>query len=185
MQVADDAEAAAVAHEAHDAARRGLPLFPVAPLAEEAAWIEQFAHLAQVGIHVGVLDGAIDRRRVVAGERERPDRQLPIAHVQGNADGGAQLVLVSAVDVLAHDLDTRGVGKDAVDLHGLGHDPAQVLPHGERNGLALLRCLLRKGDRQVVQRALMAAIEARDEPPGLGRDLDADIDRDDAHQCHD
>jgi hypothetical protein len=31
----------------------------------------------------------------------------------------------------------------------------------------------------------MAAIEARDEPPGLGRDLDADIDRDDAHQCHD
>ena len=63
-----------------------------------------------------------------------------------------------------------GVGDDAIDLHGLGHDAAEVLPHRERDGLALLRRLLGKGDGQVVQRALVAAIVGRDQAPGLGRD---------------
>ena len=97
VQVADDAEAAALAHEVHDAARGVLPLLAVAPLAEQAARIEVAAQLAQVGVDVGVLDGAIDGGGVVAGERERPDRQLPIAHVQGHADGGAELVRDSGV----------------------------------------------------------------------------------------
>src|SRR5262249_3417977 len=126
VQVTDEAQAAPIAYEAHDPASGGLALFAVATPAQEAARVEQFARLAHIPIHVGVLDGAIDGGRIVASECERPDGELPIAHVESDADGGAQLVLVAAMDVLVHDFDSIGFAENAVDLHGLGPDTTAV-----------------------------------------------------------
>ena len=78
-----------------------------------------------------------------------------------------------------------GIGDDAVDLHRLGHDAAEVFPHAERDGLALARALLGKGDGEIVERALVAAIVGRDQPPELCRDAAADIERRRAHQRRD
>src|SRR5262245_26381565 len=68
VQIADKTQAAPITHKSHDPARGGLALFAVAAPAQEPAGVEQFARLAHVPIHIGVLDGAIDGCGIVAGE---------------------------------------------------------------------------------------------------------------------
>jgi hypothetical protein len=188
VQVADQAQPTSLAHEIHDQARRFLALLDAAvhaPLAEQAAGIEVAAQPAQIGIDIGVLDGAVDGCGIVAGKREWPDGELPVAHVQGYADGGAQFVAIALVNAAGDNLDAAGIGDDAVDLHGLGHHAAEVFPHAERDRLALPRRLFGEGDGQVVECPLVAPVIGSNEPPRLGRDAAAEIERHHAHQRRD
>src|SRR5262249_27283857 len=70
-----------------------------------------------------------------------------------------------------------GFAENAIDLHGLGHDTTEVLPHGERDRLALGERLLGKGDGQVIEGALMAMVKACEQAPCLGRHVHAEVER--------
>src|SRR5262249_6489785 len=86
VQVADEAEPPALAYKVHDQPSGVLTFRTAAPPTEQPSGIESSSSLAQIEVNVGVFDGAIDCGRIIAGDRERPDRQLPIARVQGYAD---------------------------------------------------------------------------------------------------
>src|SRR5215468_2295796 len=185
VQVTDEPQAAPITHEAHDPASGGLALLAIAAPTQEAARVEEFARLAHIAIYIGVLDGAIDGGRIVASECERPNGELPIAHVERDADGGAELVLVAVMDVLADDFDAIGFTQNAVDLHGLGHHTTEVLPHGERDPLALGERLLGKGDGEVFEGALMTMVKACEQTPRLGRHVHAEVERNGAQNGFD
>src|SRR5262249_51050299 len=86
VQVADEAEPPALAYKVHDQPSGVLTFRTAAPPTEQPSGIESSSSLAQIEVNVGGFDGAIDCGRIIAGDRERPDRQLPIARVQGYAD---------------------------------------------------------------------------------------------------
>jgi hypothetical protein len=72
--LADACHSAALAHKVHDQPRGVVTFRWAAPSAEQPPWIELASRLALVTINVGVFDGAIDRGRIVAGNRERSRR---------------------------------------------------------------------------------------------------------------
>ena len=80
------------------------------------------------------------------------------------------------------DVEPVRLFQDAVDIHRLRHDAPEILPHGERDPLALFRCLLGEGAFEIGQRAFVPAIERRHQPPDLGRDRACDIDREQPHE---
>ncbi len=93
---------------------------------------------------------------------KRPDRQLPVAHVQRDADGGPELVLVAAEQFLGGDANAARIVGEAIDDHGLGHDAAEVLPMRHADGEPLGVGLLGIGDLEVCQCArLPLRVDAR------------------------
>ncbi len=167
VEVADEAEPAAAAHEIHDGARRSLVVTVIADAAatEQSVGVQLLALVAQVLVDIGVGDGAIDGGRIGAGPGERQDRQLPVAHVQADADGRPELVLVAGENVLADDIDALGLGQEAIDAHRLDHDAAEVLPMLEGDLLAFRFALFGQSEREVGQRALVAlGVDERRKP---------------------
>jgi hypothetical protein len=67
--------------------------------------------------------------------------------------------------------------QDPVDIHGLGHDASEILPHGARDGLALLSALLRESTLEIGQRAFVPPVIGGDQPPHLARDGASHVDR--------
>ena len=123
--------------------------------AEQPAREQVLALLADVCVDIRVIDRTIDAGRVRLGKSQRPDGELPVAHVQRDADGGPELVAVPLEDFLIDDLDPRGVGEQAVHQHGFGHDAAEILPVRRRDDFPLRIAFFRKGDGKVVEGSLM------------------------------
>ena len=95
---------------------------------------------------------------------------------------GPHLVLVAGDPVAVGDMQPVRVSEDAVDAHGLDHDAAEILPRRKRDLLALLRRLLGEGALEIGERALVAAVMWRDQPPSLGRDGAGEVERKQPHE---
>ncbi len=184
-EIADETQTAAAAYVIRDQARGGGGFLHVVAASEQAAGIEVLAGVAQVGVDVGVLDHAENRSRVFARRRHGPDGEFPVAHVERDADGRPELVAVAVEHALVQDLEARRLADDAIDLHGLGHDAAEVRPHGARDALALRLGFFRKCDRQIGHRAFVPSVQRRDQRPRLGGHGDAHVERCQAHQRDD
>ena len=76
-----------------------------------------------------------------------------------------------------------GLLEDAVDIHGLDHDAAEISPHAQRDPLPLLRRLVREGALEIGERALVPPIIGRDQPPDRRRDRASHIDGKEPHQA--
>ena len=61
------------------------------------------------------------------------------------------------------------LGDDLLEVERFAERAAEVLPHGRRDPLALLKGKLRVGERKIAQRALLPIEEGGDEPPGEAR----------------
>ena len=85
--------------------------------------------------------------------------------MQAGKDGGASLGTVALDQGRVLQLDPPGLLQDAVQQERLRRDAPEILPHAERNGLALLRRLLRHHLLKVLERAPVTAGLGRDEAP--------------------
>src|SRR5262252_255690 len=146
VQVADEAEPPALAYKVHDQPSGVLTFRTAAPPTEQPSGIESSSSLAQIEVNVGVFDGAIDCGRIIAGDRERPDRQLPIARVQGYADCRTKFVPIARKNLFVRNLDSFWLSDYPIDLHRLGHHAPEVLPHRKRDILTLPDTFLRESD---------------------------------------
>src|SRR5690606_28182738 len=113
-EIADEPEAAAAPDVVGDDPRRALAFSVVTfdtAAAEQTAGIEILPLRPEIPVDVRVVDRTVDGGRVGASDDERPDGELPIAHVQRNADRRAELVLVAGEQCKVLDLDPRGVAQ--------------------------------------------------------------------------
>src|SRR5262249_54517909 len=77
VQVTDETQASALAHEVHDQPRGGLAFVARPPAAQQPAGVEMAANVSHVAIAVAVLDGALARGWGVGGPRGGPGRPRP------------------------------------------------------------------------------------------------------------
>src|SRR4029077_18108898 len=133
VEIGDESEPAAPAHIVHDQTRGLLRLVLSGRTAasEQASRIEAFPLRAEVTVDVRVLHLAVDACRIDAGERDRPHADLPIAHMHGDDQDRPPLLLVARDPVTVGDVEPIRLLQYAVDIHGLGHDATEILPHRE------------------------------------------------------
>src|SRR5512139_4309263 len=110
-EIRDEAEPAPLAHIIHDEARGLLRLVLAsrAAASEQAAGIEGLTLRAEIAVDIWILHLAIDAGRAHAGERHRPHAKLPIAHMHGDDESGAHLVLVAADPMAVGDVQPARV----------------------------------------------------------------------------
>lgn len=138
------------------------------------------ALFAQIPVDVRILHGTVDAGRPDARERHRPHADFPVAHVHGDNEGRAHLVLVAADPMAVGHVQPARVLDDAVDIHRLDHYPAEIVPGGNGDPLALFGCLVGKGPFQIGERALVAPVALAEMPPEEGRDIAGRIQRNQA-----
>ena len=145
-------------HKVHDGARRLLALTVIAFNAatpEQTTRIEVLALPAQVTVDIGIIDRPVNGRGVGASDRQWPNCQFPIAHVQRSADDRPKLICIAIEHSGVLDRDVLRVGDELIDPHRFRHDTAEVFPMCQGNRIALCLRLFRKGNGQIGERPLV------------------------------
>jgi len=140
-----------------------------AAAAEQSSGIESLALGAEVAVDVRILHLPVDAGRTDARQCHRPHAELPIAHMHGDHQRRPHFVLVAADPMPVGGVQPVGLLQDAVDIHGLNHDPPEIFPRGARDALPLLGGLVGKGVFEIGKRTVVpAAVIGSDQAPSLG-----------------
>ena len=75
------------------------------------------------------------------------------------------------------DVQTARVVEKAIDIHRFDHHATEIFPSRERDALTLFRGFFGESAFEIEKRALVPAVERRDQAPRLRRDTARKIDR--------
>jgi hypothetical protein len=154
-----------------------------AAAAEKPPRIKGLALIAQIPVDIGILHGTVDARRANPGEGYGPHADFPVAHMHGHDQGGPHLVFVAADPVAVGHVQTAGVFDDAVDVHRLDHDPAEIVPGGNGDAFTLFGRLFGKRPLEIGQGALVAPVPLAQDPPEESGDIACGVERDETDEA--
>lgn len=124
---------------------------------KQPTFVDPLSRRFQKPVDVRVGDHPVERCRPVASALGVQEADLPVPRVKrGNkVEAAPRRVFVELAHVGA--VEAMGFGQKPVEVRSLGDDAADVFPHGERNGFALVLRHVGKGALQVGKRTTMAA----------------------------
>ena len=144
---------------------------------EEATRIKVLAMSTQHAVDMAIFELTVHTRRLAATGSTAPGGELPIPHMQRNADLPTRLRHQARDVIPVHDLHALGLLEDSIEQHRFGDDSPHVVPHRQRDAIVLGVDHVGKGPLEIVQGAGMATRAWPNDAPDPSAEIDGPIER--------